>query len=336
MNLAQFKNNENENQNWGRLAVRPCTVFLVLMTMGLSACGKVTSTSSSSADTAVAIQGTRPSSSASARVLSQFRLGDTAATSTSNASLNVLDKSGNSIGTLTLTDARIALKEIKIQLAESEVAGNKEKEDDRNQIKLKGPYIVNLLTDEVSPSIDPVSLLGGVYKKIQMKIHKIKGEEKDKNGSAVVASSDPLYGNSIYLTGTYTGQVSGGSVSNAKFVLSYDIDEEFELKGSGETATGFKVVAGAANSVVIAFRLVDWFGFNSSSTNEKQVDFTKVVAATQGDGSSLIQLDKDSQGNNSEIRNVIKENIKRSADYGKDSDGSGKLESVEDANDSST
>ena len=44
----------------------------------------------------------------------------------------------------------------------------------------------------------------------------------------------------------------------------------------------------------------------------------------------MILLDENASGDNSTIREIIKDNIEESADYGEDEDGSGELESDDD------
>ena len=69
-----------------------------------------------------------------------------------------------------------------------------------------------------------------------------------------------------------------------------------------------------------------WFLFNNPETNENELDFTQLTSSN-----NQIILDKDTENeNNKKIRTIIKENIKLSADYGKDSDNDGNLESDED------
>ena len=94
----------------------------------------------------------------------------------------------------------------------------------------------------------------------------LEADDQDDAGEPLVDETDPLFGNSIYLEGTYTGASSGGPVTDAPFTLSFDLDEEFELSSAGETALGFVIDDGVLNPVIIAFRLARWFkGLNPTT-----------------------------------------------------------------------
>lgn len=278
----------------------------------------------------------------------------------SNSTIAVKDSLGTQIGTLTLTDARLSLKEIKLKLedeeAESEetatsrLTSAKEEEEEEeteeedkseseikteenDKVKFQGPYVVDLLTNSVSPSLGEVDLIEGIYKEIVLKLHKIKGDEEDDQAQALVTTDDPLYGNSIYLEGTYTGTIASGAVTDLPFQMSFELDEEFKLGGLGTGAGGFNIEADTESSVMIAFRVAKWLNFSNQETNSDGFDFTDLTSTTLTGGGTGIILNHDTSGNNSKIREVIKENIKKSADYGKDEDGDGKLAAAEDDDD---
>jgi len=136
--------------------------------------------------------------------------------------------------------------------------------------------------------------------------------------------------NSIYMEGTYTGKTASGQVTDVPFVLSFDFDETFELTGAGGTSEGFEITADSTNPIIIAFRLATWMDFNNAETNGSSVDFTQLIVEHDADGLDMILLDEDAIDPNDDIRKVIKENIKKSADYGKDQNGDGELASDED------
>lgn len=261
----------------------------------------------------------------------------------------VKNAAGVTVGTITLSDARLALKEIKLKLAQEEMDGEADDEDgdgeteeesdddiaemleDSERVKYEGPYVVDLLTNASTPSLGEIEMIAGVYKEIEMKLDKIEGDEDDGAGASLIDPTDPLYGNSIYLSGTYTGDTAAGpgTATDVPFVLSFDFDETFELTGATDTSEGFTVSDSASNPVVIAFRMPKWFNFGSEDALEEGIDFSQVTIGADG----KITLDERAQETsvaNDSIRDVIKENIKESADYGKDSDGDGELGSEED------
>lgn len=273
-----------------------------------------------------------------------------AALSTTSLSVDVTDAAGTVIGALTLTDARVALKEIKIKLAEEELDGEESDEDGNGEIeedeesededtleakaeedakeKFHGPYVVNLLTDDITPALPAIDMVAGSYDEIELKLHKVDGSEKNDNDEAIIEETDGLFENSVYVSGTYTGLTASGPVTDAEFVFSYDLTEEFELTGEDASA-GFEVVKDVANPIVIAFQLASWFAFNDPETNSDSIDFSQVETEVNSNGNTIISLTKDSNDVGKELREVIRDNIKESADYGKDSDDDGELEENE-------
>lgn len=246
----------------------------------------------------------------------------------SNMEIPVTDSLGTQIGTIKLTEALVALKEIELELAEAE-ADTLEEIEQNSEIEFEGPYIVNLLTDTITPSLDSVDLLPGNYDEIELDLDSIGGEEEDTDGNQLVDPSHPLFGNSIYLNGSYTGATAGGDVTDIPFTYEYDLDKEFELTGSSDTSEGFFIDEGAVNNIIIAFRLVRWFDFSNSETNSDNYDFSSLVVSTSG-SEPFILLDKTAEGANKNLREVIEKNIEESADYGEDLDDDGELDSEED------
>jgi hypothetical protein len=216
--------------------------------------------------------------------------------------IDVIGTDGTTIGTLTLTQARLSLKEIKLKLHAS---------DAEERQLFNGPYVVNLLTNQVLPDPGTIEVPDGTYTDIQLKLAKL---EKDEIGD-IVAASDPLIERSIYLTGSYKPE--GGTAVSV--TMDFDLDEEFVL-GSSAAFAGVDIVAGQNNPVIIAFRLDRWFDFRGSDTDLSDV---------QGE----IVLIKDADDVAKDVREAIKENVKQSAKFGKDADGDGNLGEDEDSED---
>ncbi len=259
--------------------------------------------------TSLSFQGTQP------RNLNVAR-GALASFVESNPSLSVIDRDGTQVGTLTLTDVRLALKEIKIKLADEDADSSSEQEENEN-IKFRGPYIIDLINNSVSPELPQIQLSSGIYKQIEVKLAKLEESE--------VSAGDAMANKSIYLAGTYTGSTASGSVTDMPFVLSFELEEEFFLTPSGDSSQGFAISETDPNPIIVAFRLSRWLAFNDTGVNDKNVDFSEVAVT-----GNRIELTEESNGKNQKIWEVIRRGIKFSADYGKDADGDGSLESDED------
>ncbi len=250
--------------------------------------------------TGLTFQGTKPG--AFAAVASAFGVVSAANT------ISVRDRNGSEAGVLTLTEARVALKEIKF----------KKSGEDAGEAKYQGPYIVDLLSGVVTPELPAIRLGAGDYERIELKLAKLEDGQ--------VADGDVMAHKSIYLAGTYTGNTSAGAVTDAPFTLTFELDDEFFL--SGDEALVISDVE--PNPIIVAFRLNRWVAFDDSEINDKNVDFSQ-VAVSGGE----ISLSDQSGATDQKIWEVIRKGIKESADFGKDDDDNGVLECAEDEDDDS-
>jgi len=247
--------------------------------------------------TGLSFQGTKPGAFA-ASVVKGFLL------QTGTQSVAVRDQNGSEVGTLSLTQAKLALKEIKFKKT-GEASG---------EISYQGPYIVDLIESTVTPALPAIRLSPGTYERIELKLAKLEDGQS--------AADDVLAHRSIYLAGTYTGATSAGSVTDMPFVLSFELDEEFQIGGQD----GIVISETEPNPVLVAFRLSRWLSFDDADVNDKGVDFSQVVPA-----GGEISLTDQSNGDNQKIWEVIRRGVKLSADCGKDSDDDGVLSSTEDS-----
>jgi hypothetical protein len=320
--------------------------------LALSACGTSAPTSSNGT-VSFGVQGTRPDS---LTVMSEQALGVLSRLSGAERSplvdataepveIEVIGTDGSVIGTLTVTDARIVLKRIKFKTLEereqedesedvssvrSVLSGSEDGEDAGEDIEacgdsedasetednvvFRGPFVVNLLTNESTPSFSELDVPAGDYREIEMRMHKVRGCERDDQGAVAVAETDPLYNQSVVIQGSYTA--SGGAARD--FAYIDDEGEEFQLSGAS-ASVGFTVAEGVSQNILVAFRMARWFDFTGLD-----------VSLADASGSGPIQLDVSASDADSQIRELIRENLKASADYGKDEDKDGKLEKDED------
>ncbi len=281
----------------------------------LAACGKI-SNALAPGMTALSFQGTTPGSLGIVRSMASG-----AHSVTSSITVSVKNLDGTTAGTLTLTDARIALKEIKVKLPDSGSLSEAEATENEN-IKFRGPYVINLIQNSVSPALPAISLAAGSYRSLDLKLDKLEGDEVNESGSPLVAATDPMFGRSIYLSGTYSGDTASGTVTDMPFTLSFELDEHFVVDAGGQDLA---ISATEPNPVIVAFRLVRWLKLDDLTANDKGVDFRNVTPA-----SGAISLSDQSNGNNQKVWEVIRKAVKQSADFGRDSDEDGRLESNED------
>lgn len=260
----------------------------------------------------LSFQGTTPNALSMSRGISSLHA------AVEPVTLTVLNRDGSTAGTLKISDARLALKEIKILLANQTDA---EAEDEGN-IKFKGPYVVDLLANTVTPVPPSVRVEAGSYRRVEVKLHKVRGDEENAEFGSAVPSSDPLYGHSLYIAGTYSGQTADGQVTDMPFSLSLDDDEKFVMEGGSEALV---ISATEPNPVLVAFRMAKWVMFDNGDVNDKNVDFAEVSPEN-----SAIQLDNDSSGTNQKIWQVFRAAFRQSADFGKDTNEDGVLQVGED------
>jgi hypothetical protein len=228
--------------------------------------------------------------------------------------LSLTNSSGTVIGTLTLSSAKIGLSEIKIQNTDSATD---------SEANFKGPYLVDLLNNQTTPSFSNLSISSDTYNQIKLKLDKIEAGDVTANPGLGLEPGNDFVGNSIRLVGSYSGSTQSGTVSSMPTILEFDFDEEFELNAS--TGKSLDLTSAESMQVLVAFRLGRWFSMTNTITNGAGLDFSVVTPQ-----SGQILLNENSSGSESQLRQVIKENIKKSADFGVDTDQDGTLDSSED------
>jgi hypothetical protein len=209
---------------------------------------------------------------------------DTAALASSN--IDVIGASGSSIGTITISKAIIALKEVKFELTSG---------SSNSKVEFEGPYIVDLLNNVTYPDPGSVQVDEGLYTKIKLKLAKVSDDDAEDAG---ITDTD-IHDRSIYIAGTFFS-TSGESKS---LEMSFDFGESFEI----ESEDGITLESGTSQAVQLAFKLQEWFDFSNEETNSDGYDFEDITA------SSIILTD-DGEDVEDELQDVIKENIKESAD----------------------
>lgn len=309
-------------------------IAVLVLAMFQTNCGDATNDSETPADSGSVSYPSGYSQTADSTATLSFQ-GATGASALALAPqiIDVLSPAGTAVGGLELTTAKIVLDKIKIKMeAGSTVAltddgaedeslenGESEESDDASELEFEfaGPFIVDLLANTVTPDPGELMLPAGNYKEIVLSMHKIEDADAE---ILQMDNTDPLFGKSFLVEGTFTPAVGSAVAVN----MSYEFGEEFKLRGS----KGMDVTSAAVNNMVIAFRLAHWFKFDNAETNPDAVDFSSLASAD-------ITISEDSDDAAKAIRDVIKENLKVSADFGKDEDGDGELSNEEDSEDES-
>lgn len=186
---------------------------------------------------------------------------------------------GRYASNVVLTDFKINMKDIEFEIDDDKIEKTTFKD-----LKLKGPFEVDLL-NETSSLADVLGISevpNGRYEDIEFKI-----------GKGTITSS-PMYGKSIYAEGTFDGK---------KFIFWHDLDEDFNVDYSD--VNNDLEINGQDLTVQINFNL--GLAFNSST-----VDLSTAVD-TNGDGTYEIEP-KGERDNNKELANNLKQLIKDLAD----------------------
>ncbi|WP_196157196.1 hypothetical protein [Reinekea sp. G2M2-21] len=229
----------------------------------------------------------------------------------------VTDSNGLSAGTIDLTDAWVVVKEIEFEHEDDEETAD----SDQSKLEFIGPYAVDLLTGTTYPALPQISIDTGLYTDIEIDIEKLSASDVAGMTGLDSAIATKLENYSIYLDGTYND-----GVNTIDFTLMYDQTDEFEFSPAGVSSNGFNIDDEGINDILVAFRLNEWFRFDNAETNNGlSVDFSDAVS-----GTDPIVLDANT---NSDVMDVIEDNIEDSAEYGEDDNDDGVLSDDEDDND---
>jgi hypothetical protein len=131
-----------------------------------------------------------------------------------------------------------------------------------------------------------------------------------------IESNDTLLNHSILIKGTFHPN-QGTPIA---LTLKMEAEEEFSLMKANSSLPGIQVQSEMELKAIIAFRMDLWFNFIG-----KDYDLSNLS------GSEAV-LDKNGSELNKKLLEIVKENIKSSADFGEDKDGDGELGKDEDEN----
>jgi hypothetical protein len=186
--------------------------------------------------------------------------------------LAVVDKNGKPAGHIALTS---------VQLVVSDIIVRRDRSDQSAGPKLAGPFVVDLLTDSISPQPEKLLLPEGEYKDISLNLYQKSG-------------------GSVQLKGTYVN--ANQKSSSLRIIL--DAEDQISLM-KDDGAKSIQVTADSTQQIAITFNMDQWFNFNG-----KEADLSH---ATGQD----ILIDASASGESRKLHNAFLSNVKAAADFDK-------------------
>ena len=168
---------------------------------------------------------------------------------------------------------------------ELETDSETELENIYEDVKLKGPFELNLL-DNTGAGLDQIitstDIPKGNFEEIEFKLYKND------------ISFDNMYGKSIY---------ASGSIHGVPFVFWHNTDEEFEI--DFEDVNQNIILTGESIQVIINFQLS--LLFNSYSG----IDFSQLA---DGNGNGIIEIHPEDTDGNSWLADILKDALEDATD----------------------
>jgi len=189
-----------------------------------------------------------------------------------NNKLSVVDKSGKAAGQIELSSVQLMIADITVRRDASDLT---------TRPKLAGPFVLDLLTNTITPTPDKLTLPEGDYKDISFQLYKQAG-------------------GSVQLKGVYTA--ANMKTSNIKITL--DADDQISLMKEAQ-ARIIQVASASNQQVAISFQLDQWFNFNGKDTD--------LTSATGAD----LTIDTTATGDGKKLRDAFLSNVKTATDFGK-------------------
>lgn len=219
-------------------------------------------------------------------------------------------------GTPELSEARVSIREIKLEMQEGRSCADLNLSDERIrceeeteledgisqtevELVIEGPFVFDMVSQTSTPDLSDLQIPSGVYKEIEFRIDDAEVED------GVVTSGDELDGHSLVAAGQFLDLE--GNAQN--FELRLNFNEEWEI----ENEAGIEVVEGLNNNILLQFAGAGWF---------EAVDLATCFAddELEVDESGVVQISEETSGSGdcSDIESLIKDNIKQKVELDKD------------------
>lgn len=167
-------------------------------------------------------------------------------------------------------------------------SGGSDASDDSDEVRLYGPFVVDLMTGAATPSLEGLRIPAETYTRVDVRF-----DDADPR-DGVVASTDPLAEQTLLASGV---MAHGGEELRFELALDFDEDARFE-PASGPIA----VSADAPGEVSLWLDVARWFA--AVRIGECMSDGDLVVS----NGTVII----DDRGGCSDVEGALKEAIKQS------------------------
>jgi hypothetical protein len=209
-------------------------------------------------------------------------------------SITSSNSGGRMLSGVVLDEFKINIREIELEYEEIETEDEAEEEAYENiyeDVKLKGPFEVNLLSESgaaLNQLLTSTNIPNGNFEEIEFKLH------KNKN------TGSPMYGKSVF---------ASGFINGTPFIFWHNTDEEFEI--DFEDVNRNIELRGKSLDVIINFNL----GLIFDSVNGVDIS-----GATDGNGDGIIEISPDDEDGNQELADYLKDAIEEATDLIDDKD----------------
>ena len=188
---------------------------------------------------------------------------------------------------ITITNFKVNIKKIEFDIKDNDTIND----DLYTDIKLNGPFELDLASGSTSIDITTVDLPNNVYDKIQFELDKSLNNQSD------------LFGKSIEIK---------GDIDGVPFIFWSDAEDEIKVDFSNKNID--VVVDGSTTTTTINFDLSAIFGATTT------LDFS---TATDGNGNGIIEINPTNIDGNGELAGILKDLIENGSDLENDTTESG-------------